>query len=231
MKKLSPFMKYFGNKYAASNKRYPRPKYDTIMEPFAGAAGYSVNHYDKNVVLIDTSKKIVDAWSFLINASPKDVLSLPLLNVGDNVLCFKQLSEGERALIQLNLDVGPNCVSLSTLALESPGSYWGEAKRKRISENVALIKHWKIIHGDYTLADDVEATWFIDPPYSGQLGRTYQQDVLDYAHLGEWCKDRKGQVIVCESNQADWLPFSPIGKVKGFPVWKTFSNELAWIRG
>ena len=30
---------------------------------------------------------------------------------------------------------------------------------------------------------------------------------IDYPSLGNWCMERKGQVIVCEQEGADWLPF------------------------
>ena len=35
-----PLFKWFGSKWSAS-KHYPRPLYDTIVEPFAGGAGYA----------------------------------------------------------------------------------------------------------------------------------------------------------------------------------------------
>jgi len=37
---------YFGSKARIGNK-YPKPIYDTIIEPFAGAAGYSYAHSHK----------------------------------------------------------------------------------------------------------------------------------------------------------------------------------------
>ena len=59
-------------------------------------------------------------------------------------------------------------------------------------------------------------TWFIDPPYQpvgGVRGNGYDKkcqcsaNFIDFPALGEWCKSRMGQVIVCEQEGANWLPF------------------------
>lgn len=45
-------MSYYGGK----GKRigvYPPPEYDTIVEPFAGAAAYSLRYHEKKVLIID----------------------------------------------------------------------------------------------------------------------------------------------------------------------------------
>ena len=51
--------------------------------------------------------------------------------------------------------------------------------------------------------------WFIDPPYS-KSGRYYERTQLDYDVLREWVLCRMGQVIVCEMEGADWLPFESL---------------------
>ena len=33
---------------------------------------------------------------------------------------------------------------------------------------------------------------------------------VDYVALREWCLSRKGLLIVCEQEGADWLPFRPL---------------------
>ena len=75
--------------------------------------------------------------------------------------------------------------------------------------------------GDYRSAPDLEATWFVDPPYQPTRGMKTGQGLgyapgctsreLDYGELAEWCRSRRGQVIVCEQEGADWLPFRPCG--------------------
>jgi hypothetical protein len=50
------------------------------------------------------------------------------------------------------------------------------------------------------------ATWFIDPPYVDG-GKSYRYSEIDYPKLAAWCLRLRGQVIVCERQGADWLPF------------------------
>jgi hypothetical protein len=46
-------------------------------------------------------------------------------------------------------------------------------------------------------------------------GRAYKYHDIDYPALGEWCRSRSGQVIVCENAGAEWLPFQPFRTIKG----------------
>lgn len=50
MKPLRPFFRYFGSKWLVG-KHYPAPMHETIVEPFAGSACYSLHHFDRKVVL------------------------------------------------------------------------------------------------------------------------------------------------------------------------------------
>ncbi|MBF0103446.1 MAG: hypothetical protein HQK77_21295 [Desulfobacterales bacterium] len=89
---------------------------------------------------------------------------------------------------------------------------------KRIfAENLYKIKHWKLICGDYKDSPDIEATWFIDPPYKGDSGMGYRfnSTMLDYKELADWAIKRKGEIIFCEGDQADYLPFLPLVEQKG----------------
>jgi 16S rRNA G966 N2-methylase RsmD len=80
--------------------------------------------------------------------------------------------------------------------------------KKRIANDLYKIRHWKIKQGDYRDIPNESATWFIDPPYQNG-GHKYTQGngAIDFHRLAEWCKERQGQVIVCENTKADWLPF------------------------
>ena len=106
---------------------------------------------------------------------------------------------------------------------------WCEAQRERVAVQVGLVKHWKIIEGDYTAVPDVTATWFVDPPYVA-MGHHYVHATVDYTSLATWCRERVGQVIVCEAEGASWLPFRPFGAVKGGPARGT-SQEVIWTSG
>ena len=83
--------------------------------------------------------------------------------------------------------------------------------KNRTRKWVASIKHWRIFSKTYRELPDIEATWFIDPPYCGPAGRYYKYNKIDYDDLADWCQTRKGQVIVCEGAGAEWLPFRPLG--------------------
>ncbi len=92
-----------------------------------------------------------------------------------------------------------------------------EISRRIFAENLHKVKHWEIITGDYTLAPDIEATWFIDPPYKGEAGMGYKQSskLIDYEALATWALDRKGEIIFCEGSNGDYLPFKTLIELKG----------------
>lgn len=91
-----------------------------------------------------------------------------------------------------------------------PNSFWGETIRNRIARQVNFIRHWKIEQKSYDEIEPVHGTWYIDPPYqlAGKYYRKSSRDI-DYGHLGKWCLERSGQIIVCENAGADWLDFQP----------------------
>lgn len=82
-------------------------------------------------------------------------------------------------------------------------------QKKNISSQLFKIKNWEIREGDYKDIEDVEATWYVDPPYQVG-GYKYKHNKMDFPALADWCKSRRGQVIVCENTKADWLPFKPM---------------------
>lgn len=219
------FFSYFGAKYMRG-LHYPKPEFDMIIEPFAGAAGYSVRHYTHKVHLIDTSPYIIGVWDYLIGASPKEILRLPLMEVGDDVqdLCIPQEAKW---LIGFWINQGSSAPkrTMGGRASNSRFGTWGQPAKERLSRQVELIRHWKTRVGDYRDVMDHKATWFIDPPYQDQ-GKQYQNQIDDYAGLAEWCETRKGQVIVCESEGADWLPFEPVTSVTGSSHRTT--TEVMW---
>jgi site-specific DNA-adenine methylase len=207
---VKPFFTYTGGKYRSA-PRYPAPVYDTIVEPFAGSAGYSVRHHEKNVLLIDLDPDVAVLWEYLIAATPSDVRSLPLYDGTWDSTDDLNLSDGEKMLIRgwLNKGTFGKRPSAWMRSGDFDSQFWGEEIRERVASQVSLIKHWKIVHGSYVDAPDLLATWFIDPPYE-IAGKTYNHGSsgIDYPALAEWCRSRPGQVIVCENTGAEWLPFS-----------------------
>lgn len=236
--KLKPFFSYYGGKYRAAPK-YPQPEYDTIVEPFAGSAGYSVRNYTRKIVLVDLNPDIVDTWKYLIQVTPEDVLNLPDLEEGQTVNDVDV--PDPRARLLMGWWCNPASASprkqMSKWALKARAQsqlYWGARVRERIATQVPFIRHWSVAHGRYEdIATDLEATWFVDPPYSTPAGRHYPFDSVDFAHLGAWCKNRRGQVIVCEQQGAEWLPFRPFMEMRATSGKgrKGTSKEVIWTGG
>lgn len=72
---------YYGSKTNLVNL-YPRPRFNKIIEPFAGSARYALKYWDRDVLLIDKYDVIINIWKWLQQCSPKDVLGLPKLGPG-----------------------------------------------------------------------------------------------------------------------------------------------------
>jgi 16S rRNA G966 N2-methylase RsmD len=81
----------------------------------------------------------------------------------------------------------------------------------RIANNLYKIRHWDIRHASYESLENKQATWFIDPPYQFG-GHSYRcsNKKIDFVKLAEWCKERNGQVMVCETTKATWMDFRPM---------------------
>ena len=229
---------YYGAKHGLARK-YPRPRYPLIIEPFAGAAGYSCHWATSahHVVLADLDPAVVRLWQ---RVQQMDGQRLDRLTA--------QVTSGEATHDPLILGSGGS-VSLRR-ALSGEGSPmavtprmrtdWPQVRR-RIEGSLPLIRRWDIGVSDYRDLVDVEATWFIDPPYQpnvayrsdsgGGDGYRYSAEALDYDELADWCRSRRGQVIVCEQSPAAWLPFTPIARQantgNGGSV--TVRTEVVWF--
>jgi hypothetical protein len=225
---------YFGAKWRAAPK-YPPPKYGTIVEPFAGGAGYSLRYADRDVILVEKEPRLAAMWKWLTTTTKDENVDLPL-EITD--LREMDLRPEAKTLIGfwVNNGASSSCNKPSAWMRSSSVSsnkYWGNTLRSRISDSVGLISHWTIIAGGYESAPDIEATWFIDPPYQ-LAGKRYLcgSKAIDFAALGSWCKARRGQVIACENVGADWLPFLPFAKVQSMSSKnrKGTSDEAIWYR-
>lgn len=217
---------YLGRKKAVS-RHYPGPRHDLVIEPFAGSAAYSLHggHWQRRVVLNDLNPMVVRAWGYLKQASEQDILALPVPERGQRLSAIRTLSEVERWLIAQHINPGADQRSDVVTGF----SRWPVGK-KYIAANLHKVRHFEIREGEYhtSLADleDEPATWFVDPPYAG-IGY-YRTNTVDYAALGAWCRERRGQVVVCERQGAEWLPFRPL--VRHAICGHAFAHEAVYIR-
>jgi len=101
-----------------------------------------------------------------------------------------------------------------------------QIQKRRIIKFFPIRSRIKFIHADFQSLENNKATWFIDPPYQivnknggiFQNGAGYSKTCdsanLDFAQLSNFCLNREGQLIVCEKEGANWLPFIPFRKNK-----------------
>jgi site-specific DNA-adenine methylase len=224
---------YYGGKRRLA-RFYPPPKYDVVVEPFAGSAAYALHHLDgtrrprpvDHVILVEKDPRVCKTWKRLLVMEPDDLTNYSIPSVGERTsdfllmtaACSNRIARTETMIVTERMPV---------------------VVRRMFRQIASVLPHVKgrveIIEGDYTEAPDIEATWFIDPPYhvdgrAQSRGMGYAEGcnsyALDYEALGKWCRARRGQKIVCEQAGAHWLPFEhlrwardSIGKPAAEAVW------------
>jgi site-specific DNA-adenine methylase len=222
---------YYGGKSKIAHL-YPPPECDRIVEPFAGGAGYSLLYPERQVTLVEKNPATAAMWRYLIET--------PLETVLRDVPADVQRGTRVSSLLAPGSPGGLAALLASAASVGEAGSYcyadrtvtaFGEKSWPRLRERIAhfhpKIRHWTLIEGDYTEAPDVEATWYVDPPYQGRLGARYFCNQIDYKALAQWCQARKGQVVVCENEGATWMDFEPVKTVRNL---KNRSVEVAWCK-
>jgi len=231
--RLRPFIRYYGSKWRLA-PLYPPPRGQIIIEPFCGSAQYATLYPDRDVRLYDLDEKLIGAWSFLLNGTQREILSLPLMLSPGEHIDDHSIPQEAKWLIGYWINVGaepkPVRSALSWHALKTGRhlSTWSRAKRADLAASVKCIRHWNIHLADYQQAPDVRATWFIDPPYQFKGGQYYRKGskALDYENLSAWVKSRQGLRIVCEGQGADWLNFAVLKSHRGAD--HSEYKELVW---
>jgi hypothetical protein len=217
---------YYGSKSKVI-RHYPAPKFGKIIEPFAGTARYALKYFDRDVLIVDKYEVVVKIWKWLQLCSPADILKLPRLKEGEKVSDYKFDCAEASLLMGFFINGGAaRPMNQATFRVTTNRPKFQDYQIKSVANNLFKIKHWKIMLGDYKDIDNQEATWFIDPPY--QFGGEYyphSSKKIDYGYLGDWCKSREGQVIVCENTKATWLDFS---KMKGLHGSRYETVEAIW---
>jgi hypothetical protein len=227
MTKLRPFFTYYGGKYRIA-LRYPEPMHRVLIEPFCGSAGYAVRYPARDVRLYDANPVIVAVWNYLISVQESEIASLP--EIFHDVRTLSIAQEAKWLIgFWLNKGTASPCNRPSKWMLSGvrPHSHWGAQIKHRIASQLKHIRHWRCSLSDYIAIPNQRATWLIDPPYCGAAGRHYVFSEIDYSKLAAWCKSRDGQAIVCEQQDARWLPFRPFCDAK---TSRGSIKEVIWHR-
>jgi len=219
---------------------YPPPRYDCIIEPFAGSARYSLKYPENDVTLLEIDPVIYGIWYWLIHeATRSDIELLPQLKRGDDLRKMTQLSSVEKDLLGFAVGFGRSSPGNVVTPRADATGWPKEDSRWRPNNAVDLLKtnilkaldkvrHWKVFCKSYCQYKiNRESVWFIDPPYQYSAGRCYTYNQIDYRKLASYCKTRNGQTIVCEGNGADWLPFVEL-KTSHSGSWRTL-KEKVWV--
>ena len=216
---------YYGSKKSIIDY-YPPPKYGKIIEPFVGAGSYALKYWDRRVTIMDKYEVIYMIWKWLQSCERKDIDNLPhRLMQGQTLNDFKFSCNEAKLLMGFIIAKGierPRVKPTERAIVDRPNTI--NLALNKIKNYLPKIKHWEIIHGSYQDLPNEEVTWFIDPPYQFG-GATYVENKIDFPALGEWCKSRQGQVIVCENTKADWMDFKPMIVNKGTHIKTT---EAIW---
>jgi hypothetical protein len=212
--------KYFGSKWKGS-KHYPEPRYPLIVEPFAGSACYASRYADLQVMLLDKDPEVAALWQWLIAADPAEVLRLPSTELPLG-LDLREISDAPREaldLIRRWQRIG-HCSCWTVSSWNCKPGMWGPDIVQHVAESLTQIRHWEAFqvddYSDIPVSEIGEATWFIDPLYQfGGKGGYECHKPHDYKHLAQWVRSLPGQVIVCEQEGANWLPFRPSHECTG----------------
>ena len=204
---------YYGAKNMLA-KHYPPPKLDLVIEPFGGSAAYGIHHLAKNnklrLIVNEKDPKVFNMWAFLKNTTFSEIENYPLPNVGENTSDFFIMT-----------CAASNAVSkCSKMKVSERLRYVFEIQKRRILQRFHLLERIEVTNLDYTEIINQQACWFIDPPYQLQTivqntpfqngngySVGYNSDSINFSDLASWCISRDGQIIVCEKQGANWLPF------------------------
>jgi hypothetical protein len=226
---MRPFFPFYGSKWNIA-RYYPAPAKALVIEPFAGGAGYATFYDCSNVMLYDADPIIAGVWHYLMGSSAADILALPEMpEVGDSVDNYA-IPQEAKWLIGFWLNRGSASPKKSRTAYSARTDRgqlnWGPRAKNRIASQLPKLAGWSMTLAPYQYAPNVEASWYVDPPY-GDKGKYYRVPFAGFEALGAWCRARQGQITACEAVGATWLPFEPLGSFKSS---KGRASEAMWTR-
>jgi hypothetical protein len=126
---LRPFFGYYGGKWRDALKHYPEPLYDTIVEPFAGSAGYALRYASHKIILCEIDPVLAEVWRYLIRVTPADIRAIPDVPIDGTVDDLKIPQEAKWLVgLWLNRGIAQPRVSPSKWMRDGirPGSFWGK---------------------------------------------------------------------------------------------------------
>lgn len=188
------------------------------------------------MLINELNPRIYRLWLYLQKATELEILMLPRLEKGQRISLVSNLKEEQRILLSLHARRGSSKTTADRVTSfglgvngEAGGVRSGGIKTFKfgLASKLNRIRHWSISCCDFRKLENVEATWFIDPPYQKIATKYETHTTIDYSRLAEWCRSRKGQVIVCEQSGADWLPFRRFHYNRAAAK-KTYSMEMIW---
>lgn len=160
---------YYGTKWGSA-RRYPPPRFGTIVEPFAGAAGYSMKYLTSvdRVILVEKDPVTVELWRRVLAMTPDDLRALPRLVTGDYTADPLAMMTETSASTS-----GKSRVKITDRMVKNY-----EAQRRRMAALLGPASRKVEVIGpaDYTAAPDTEATWYVDPPYANPEGGIVRGD-------------------------------------------------------
>ncbi len=216
--------------------KYPKPKHDLIIEPFAGGGAYSLHHASHQVLLTDIDTRVSAIWNFLLlnqAQAIKWIRQIPIyIEQGTDVrTLIPDAPYGLLEILRSNANMGTFGTRQTCNVVTSFGWACWYRLRHRLLYWLPKIKHWTFVHQDYRKLKNKKATWFIDPPYNNSAGRSYKHHDINYKELSTWCQSLKGQVIVCENEGASWLPFKLFSNKMGIlsQYQKSRKREVIWL--
>lgn len=225
---------YYGSKSKISHL-YPPPIFDTIVEPFAGAAFYSMRYLNSHrIILNDLNPTVYGIWKWLKEEATEEVI---LANrnffLGQNISEL-DLHPAHKDLIGFCINRGcssPANVVQKWSCQSKSNPQWAStpfSRLTKIASELPKLKKIEVSNLSFQELSNIKATWFIDPPYQFG-GRYYKFNQIDYDELKKWVLNLNGQVIVCENSQSQWLPsYQRLTEITGQ---KRKSEEVVFLRG
>lgn len=204
---------YFGRK-GVSAKSYPAPAYPLVIEPFAGSMAYSLHYRPPFAIGIDADARVAALWHRLTAMTVDDIREHPAPVLGERTDdLWHQLGEASNSSLRKNFRT----------ANELLVGRFEQQRRLALRHHKYAQQNIIYKHGDYRDAPDVEASWFVDAPYFGVDGYKHRPD---FEQLARWVRARRGQVIVCEGEGAEWLEFVEHARPRS--IGNTHHAELIW---